>query len=137
MRAILLIVLGAVAATCLGGCQKAANAQLGAAAHHGRYVGIGLYTPGQMWSQMVVATQPKEAAAARTNDDEQVIVVIDSDTGEIRQCGNLSGYCVSTNPWRKPLVPTQNAPITLGKHADQLAREAEAVAQKDVAHPPR
>ncbi len=45
------------------------------------------------------AALPKVAGKAGLADDEQVIVVVDSDTGEIRQCGALSGYCVGMRPW--------------------------------------
>jgi hypothetical protein len=90
--------------------------------HHGRYVGVGIYSPGQLWQRMVTAEPPANAPpeAARTSDDEQVIVVVDSDTGEIRQCGNLSGYCVGLNPWTKALTSQQQLPASMTVHALKL-----------------
>lgn len=118
----------AIAAVGLSGCIKARDGARSGA--HGRFIGVGVYQAGQMWSQMVVANASKNPAAAKLNDDEQVIVVVDSNTGELRQCGNLTGYCVGMNPWANPLGPSQLAPISVSKHADQLATEA-AAATKD------
>lgn len=90
--------------------------------HHGRYVGIGIYAPGNLWQRMTQAAPQTGASpdAARLSDDDQVIVVVDSDTGEIRQCGNLSGYCVGMNPWAKALTSQQQAPLNLTAHALKL-----------------
>ncbi|MGA0604415.1 hypothetical protein ACO2Q0_00305 [Phenylobacterium sp. VNQ135] len=79
-----------------------------------------------MWKQLAGAT-PKEAAAARIADDSYVIVAIDSRTGELRQCGNLSGHCIGMNPWSTALTQAQLAPASLAKHAEQL--DAEAVSE--------
>jgi hypothetical protein len=125
----LIIVSIAVAAIGLSGCSKKIEAIFGGGGH-GRYQGVGLYPAGEIWSQMVVAEPPKDTAASRTNDDEQVIVVIDSTTGELRQCGNVSGHCIGMNPWSKALGSSQMAPIPLGKHADQLAQEAAAAGRR-------
>jgi len=54
----------------------------------GRYLGAAVYSPGRMWTQIARAGAPADAAAATLKDDEQVIVVVDSATGELRQCGN-------------------------------------------------
>ena len=111
--------IGAVAVL-LAGCNRpTADTQ---ATHHGRYVGIGIYAPGQLWQRMVTAEPPANAPpeAARTSDDEQVIVVVDSDTGEVRQCGNLSGYCVGLNPWTKALTSQQQLPAAMTTHALKL-----------------
>ena len=106
----------------LAGCGRPSGQ---ASERHGRYVGVGIYTPGDLWSKMVAADGAAVAAAptpaAKTTDDEQVIVVVDSDTGEIRQCGNLSGYCVGMNPWTKALTAAQTAPVRLTAHAAELA----------------
>jgi hypothetical protein len=118
-------------AACLGGCGQQPDQR--GAGHHGRYVGIGVYASGQMWSRMVVASQPKDKAAATTSDDEHVIVVVDSDTGEIRQCGDMTGYCVGMNPWASSLLPTQRAPIGLTKHAAEINAEADAMTEKATA----
>lgn len=104
----------------LAACGKApADTQ---ATHHGRYVGVGIYAPGDLWQRMVTADPPANAPpeAARTSDDEQVIVVVDSDTGEVRQCGNLSGYCVGLNPWTKALTSQQQLPAGMTAHALKL-----------------
>lgn len=70
--------------------------------HGGRYLGIGIYSPGAMWQRLAGAAGAQDGSAATLRDDEQVIVVVDSRTGEIRQCGNLSGHCIRMNPWSGP-----------------------------------
>jgi hypothetical protein len=74
---------------------------------------------------MAAASRTRDAAAANLGDDSHVIVVVDSRTGEIRQCGNYSGHCIGMNPWAGPLGQGQAAPVPLTKHAADLAREAE------------
>lgn len=86
------------------------------ASHHGRYVGIGIYTPEEQWTKMVGADAQKSTDAARTLDDQAIIVVEDSETGEIRACGDLTGYCIGTNPWKKMLAASQVMPINLTEH---------------------
>lgn len=103
----LLILAGALA---LAGCKPQTSAS--GQTHHGRYVGIGLYFPGEGWKRIVDAAQSKLAGKAGPADDEQVIVVVDSDTGEIRQCGALSGYCVGMKPWDHGV--SQSLPVSLG-----------------------
>jgi hypothetical protein len=98
----------------LAGCQKPAASPQGATAH-GRYLGVGVYEPGPMWRQIARSGAPAGAAAATLKDDEQVIVVVDSKTGEVRQCGNLSGVCIGMNPWTAAATPT---PANMLKHAD-------------------
>jgi hypothetical protein len=95
----------------------------------GRYAGIGTYPAGTLWSRMEVAAQPKDAASARIEDDDQIIVVVDSVTGEVRQCGDLSGYCIGMNPWTGALGSA--APVSLTVHAADLARETEPGADAD------
>ncbi len=125
------VIFGVIAAALsLCGCNRPGNGESAGVAHHGRYVGVGIYPAGQMWSQMVVNNAPKDPASAKPNDDEQVIVVVDSNTGELRQCGELTGYCVGMNPWAKPLIASQVAPIPLAKHAEQLSHEAEVAAKQ-------
>ncbi len=63
------------------------------------------------------------AAAAKVRDDDEIVVVVDSATGEVRQCGNLTGYCVGMNPWTRPLGASRTVPVNLSLHADQLAAE--------------
>ena len=125
-----IIAVTAVAAMSLSGCQKSADSVRGGSSHHGRYLGVGVYPAGQMWSQMATANSPKDTAVAKLADDEQVIVVVDSKTGELRQCGNLTGYCVSMNPWANPPTQSQTTPLRLLKHAGELQPEAAAVAAK-------
>lgn len=84
-----------------------------------RYAGVGLYPADRMWKQLSVSP-PNDAARARTVDDGYVIVVVDSHTGELRQCGNLSGRCIAMNPWSATLSSPQVAPVSLIRHADEL-----------------
>jgi hypothetical protein len=120
------LVAGAVVLLFMAGCSKPSGMLAGGApSHQGRFEGVGIYSPGRMWEQLVRAGSPTDAVASTLKDDEQVIVVIDSRTGEVRQCGNLSGYCVSMNPWTKPLAASQQAPLPLLKHSEQLDQEAE------------
>jgi hypothetical protein len=101
-------------AVVLAGCTRSMSE---AGAHHGRYLGIGVYAAGEAWSRMTVPAPPGKPMAARIADDEHVIVVVDSDTGEIRQCGDMSGYCTGMNPWSKALLASQQAPVDLAKRA--------------------
>lgn len=117
--AIVLTVAGGGLAACSGPVSTTASSDV-----HGRYTSAGTYPAGRMWSQMAGPPAPKDAATAKLGDDEQIIVVLDSQTGELRQCGNISGYCVGMNPWSKPAGAS--APLAVGKHADQLDAEAKA-----------
>ncbi|HYE48774.1 MAG TPA: hypothetical protein VEB20_04240 [Azospirillaceae bacterium] len=119
----LLIFIAAGAGLLVGGCEKAADGVLPASSAKGRYAGIGHYAPGPLWAQ-VTRSAPKNAAAARLDDDEQIIVVLDTHSGEVRQCGNLSGHCISLNPWSRSLGADQQAPLPLAKHASELDAEA-------------
>jgi len=83
----------------------------------------------------------QDPAAAKLADDEHVIVVLDSHTGEIRQCGDHSGFCVAMNPWTS--TAAASAPVKLVKHAADLNAEegksAPAAASKGAGspeHPP-
>ncbi|MEO6040308.1 MAG: hypothetical protein ABIP41_00215 [Croceibacterium sp.] len=67
---------------------------------------------------------PSDPAAATIADDEHVIVVVDSITGEVRQCGDHSGYCVAMKPWSGG-----SSPAMLSKHAADLAAEESAATQ--------
>ena len=93
---------------------------------HGRFTGVGIYSPGELWSKMVGGDAGGEPSAARTADDEHVIVVVNSDTGEIRQCGDLSGYCVAMNPWTKSLLKSQDLPVRLTARPSPSTPPAEA-----------
>jgi len=91
----------------------------GQGARHGRYVGVGIYGPGDPWAKLAAAPHPADAAAASTTDDQAIIVVVDSDTGEVRACGDMSGYCIGMNPWKTALQPSQVAPVDLTGHAQR------------------
>jgi hypothetical protein len=105
----------AIAAAGLAACHGQTVSQN--ANHHGRYVGIGIYQPRESWTRMVAGAAAKPTAAAQTIDDQAIIVVEDSDTGEVRACGDMTGYCIGMKPWAKPLSPAQLAPIDLTEHA--------------------
>lgn len=113
-----------VAAMALAGCQKAESSTdtgFTVGKGRGRYQGVTTYSPGRMWAQIANAQAPASPQAATLNDDEQVIVIVDTSTGQVRQCGNLSGACIAFNPWRG-----EAAPARLAKHAADLDREAAA-----------
>ena len=116
-KAILMTATGVLLASC-----GRSNAQSDTVAH-GRFLGIGVYSVGQLWSKMVVGSAT-DAASATTADDEHIIVVVDSQTGEVRECGDYSGVCASFNPWTRALAGQQLAPVKLTKHAADLAAEA-------------
>lgn len=97
----------------LAGCSPADGKSGVRPAGGGRYVGVGHYTPGEGWRERLRTEAPKDPAAARPADDEQVIIVLDSVTGEVRQCGNLSGHCIGMNPWSQALAAGQKAPLAL------------------------
>src|SRR3954469_24107756 len=59
----------------------------------GRYAGVGIYPADRTWTKMSDADKPADKGKSTVSDDQVVIVVVDSDTGELRQCGNMSGYC--------------------------------------------
>jgi hypothetical protein len=128
-RALLVFAVAAVAA--LGGCKKNESATDVTGSNPGlfgpraRYSGVGHYTPGRLWTEVAGAEAGKDPAAARPADDDEVIVVVDGATGEIRQCGNMSGVCISMNPWAKAPPAGRSAPVALNKHAEDLDRTNE------------
>ena len=95
----------------------------------GRFVGIGTYSAGQLWSKMV-ASSSMNPEAATTADDEHIIVVVDSQTGEVRECGDYSGVCAGFNPWTRAIAVQQTAPVKLTKHATDLAAEARSTSDQ-------
>ena len=107
--------------TFLAGCGSPASDGPGPQ-QGGRYAGIGLYGAGDMWQRLVVTSRPRDAAAANLRDDEVVIVVVDSRTGEVRQCGNLSGHCITMNPWAAPLGGDRALPVNLTEHRAAVDR---------------
>jgi hypothetical protein len=118
-----------MAACVLSGCNQAEDAAVSGQKNPGRYAGIGTYDAGRLWAEMAGVEAPSDPAAARLADDEHVIVVIDSHTGEVRQCGDYSGVCVAMNPWTGQGARTV-APVKLGKHAADLAAEDEAAVEE-------
>ncbi|HEX4736032.1 MAG TPA: hypothetical protein VH331_00565 [Allosphingosinicella sp.] len=67
----------------------------------------------------------KQAAGqqATTADDEHIIVVVDTDTGEVRECGDFSGTCTSLNPWTSVIASAQRTPVPLTAHAADVAHD--------------
>jgi hypothetical protein len=124
----------ASASVFLSGC-GVVSAENAPSDHHGRYVGIGVFSVGPLWSQMTVSTKSNDPAAAKIADDEHVIVVVDSQTGEIRECGDYSGHCVSMNPWTRAIAPEQITPVKLQKHASELEAD-DAVAPSEAKQTP-
>lgn len=124
----------ALSGIALSGCDQHDGAIDGSRARTaGRYAGIGTYQAGRLWREVVGPTASKDGRAARTDDDEHVIVVIDSHSGEIRQCGDYSGFCVAMNPWLGANAPGA-APVQLNKHAADVA--AEEKREAETASPP-
>lgn len=130
---ILMLTAAVLCTPLLSGCQKTGETPTSINGPRGRFVGVGIYTPGQMWGQLVRPAAAADPAAATLDDDEQIIVVLDSATGELRQCGNLSGHCIGLNPWTKPLAKGQGLPAALVKHAQQLASETGAAGGQSIA----
>lgn len=93
---------------------------------NGRYIGVGIYDAGELWRQ-IKSEGPVTGKASR-DDDDRIIVVVDIRTGEVRQCGNMSGRCVSANPWSQSIEPQEKLPAALLKNAAQLASELQSEA---------
>ena len=106
----------------LGGCKRAASIDDAMdsepSVHHGRFAGVGLYGADHGWAHLAGAPKPADKAVATTADDTMVIVTVDAATGEIRQCGNLSGHCIAMNPWRGKLAPQQAEPVSVTARQD-------------------
>lgn len=113
-----------VAATALTGCDAMqASGGGGHDSSRGRYTGIGIYSADPMWAKIAVDDKPANAASATPGDDTTVIVVVDTNTGEVRQCGNLSGRCVAMNPWSRAIGKSGSAPLPLTEHANAVSNE--------------
>ena len=116
----------------LTGCHKIQGGAWGSdGPHHGRYAGIGLFEPGKIWAHLQ-GDVTKDPAAAKPADDDVLIVVVDSDTGEVRECGNYSGRCVSMNPWTKAVGPQLHMPVKVDAHAADLASTTENATMTDM-----
>ena len=122
-----LLLLGGCATTPqdpdLAGCHRGPGG-VSRPPRHGRYAGIGVFEPGNLWSRMALPKTGAAPQAATIADDEHIIVVVDTDTGEVRQCGDHSGYCTAMNPWTQAIAAQQKAPVTLTAHAADLEAEA-------------
>ena len=116
------VVMAGAAVAMLAGC-GAPPSRSAEAAVHGRYAGIGVYAPGELWSRMAVAGGEKASGGATTADDEHVIVVVDGQSGEVRECGDYSGVCVSLQPWTRVVAKEQTAPVTLTRRPAVVRRE--------------
>jgi hypothetical protein len=127
MRAIGLSIV--VVSCFLSGCGQESSMSGPGAKTSGRYSGIGTYDAGRLWGQMAGLAAHADPAAAKLEDDEHVIVVIDSHTGEVRQCGDHSGVCVAMNPWASQGSRVAT-PIKLKKHASELAAEDQASSEQ-------
>ena len=125
----------AAIAIALAGCSQANWSPSSAGGGHGRYVGVGLYSPSKQWTRMVMAGQLADAASAKPIDDQVIIVVTDCVTGELRACGDLTGYCVGMNPWKNSLSATQVAPIKMTSHVEADAESPPVVGSAPPAEP--
>ncbi len=107
-----------VAGLALSGCKKLSEpaAEDMQAARHGHYGAVGLYGPSKQWTKLISAQQAKDPATAQPIDDQVIIVVQDTATGEVRACGDLTGYCIGMNPWKTILLADQVAPLKLTEH---------------------
>jgi len=110
----------ALAAVALGlcGCSKPnwEDTSADQAGGRGAYAGVGIYGPSRQWTRLIANQQAKDPAAARAIDDQVIIVVENSTTGEVRACGDLTGYCIGMNPWKAPLLASQITPVKLTQH---------------------
>ena len=126
------IIVVAAASVALAGCDRTHDR----APHgpgQGRYLGVGIYDAGPMWQELSAVEPAKDAKAATLADDSEIIVVVDSVTGEVRQCGNLSARCIGMNPWRGSAGAM---PAPLARHAAEMAQEATDAGSGNVAAKP-
>ncbi len=121
----------AVVLACLGmcGCNRPPWSFLASTEQpsRGKYTGVGIYGPGKQWTKLIATQHTKDPQAAQPIDDQVIIVVQDSATGEVRACGDLTGYCIGMNPWKSALVSAQIAPIKLTEHVAPDASASAAV----------
>ena len=121
----------------VGGCNRADEIDAGPAHKTlGRYSGIGIYEAGPLWSKLADQPIAKDPKAAKLSDDQHIIVVVDGITGEVRQCGDRSGFCVAMNPWANGSAGPVQLPVKLSEHgASPKSEEASSAATEDVATP--
>lgn len=114
-------IIAALAVLALGGCQQGA-APVDGHAGTTRFAGVGVFEAGPGWHHIATAPAPGDPAQAKIADDEHVIVTIDGRSGEIRQCGDHSGYCVAIKAWARPEI--DQAPSRLARPVDDAATPA-------------
>ena len=124
--------IGLLLITCLlAACNQSDAASSAGPKSPGRYAGIGTFDAGRLWREMKGAPASKDSTASQLADDEHVIVVLDSHTGEVRQCGDHSGFCVAMNPWTNGTA--EGTPVKLAKHAADVEAEENADSAKTTA----
>jgi hypothetical protein len=116
-----------LAVACLAGCTKKEETTT---VTEGPYQGISVYDAGEGWGRIAVPPPAQGSRTATLADDDHVIVLINSQTGEVRQCGDLSGYCITFNPWAGPLDASHTAPVTLEPLRDAEGKVIERVVPK-------
>ena len=121
-----------VAGLALGSCGGPVD--IAKHAPSGRYAGVGIYMADRTWTRMSDADKPSDKARSTVSDDQVVIVVVDSNTGELRQCGNMSGYCTGMNPWTRPLGASQTNPVRVTEHAPEKTASRDAAADTPVSN---
>lgn len=126
---LLLVIISTVA-----GCRKVeTSAYTSSNRSEGRYHGVGIAVPGDQLRKIADAPEPTFDKAATLRDDDYVIFVTDTKTGEVRECGNRSGFCVKIQPWTKS---APEAPLALTEHSkesdadDTVSNEAMAAETK-------
>lgn len=68
-------------------------------------------------ARMAVKAPDRPAAGG----DEHVMVVVDSVSGEVRECGDHSGYCIAMNPWAQAATEAQRLPVDITKQTRNCA----------------
>ncbi|MBS0254676.1 MAG: hypothetical protein JSS36_05560 [Proteobacteria bacterium] len=106
----------------LAGCHQTSATADDSSTTGGRYHGVGIMDADRGWRHMNLANKPEDSTRARLADDDHVIVTMDNRTGELRQCGDRSGVCVSMNPWSHPAAAS--APVPLADHFNEAADTA-------------
>lgn len=111
-----------IAAMCmtisLAGCDPMAANAPSDAFSHGRYSGVGVFSAGKMWAHLKTGDVSRDLDSATVKDDESIIVIMDGKTGEVRECGNFSGFCTSIQPWTRVVSST---PTKLDAHASDIS----------------
>ena len=114
---------------------KVVEGGAGAPSAHGRYNGVGIYGPGKQWTKMMAAQQAADPQLARPIDDQVIIVLEDSLTGEVRACGDLTGYCIGMNPWKTALTSGQISPVRMTAHVSPDPEEATVTVKAETQRP--